>query len=358
MRLRGIMGRMTQVDLLHLTKTYANRHTAVQNVTLSLPSGQITALLGPSGCGKTTILKMVAGLLEPSGGDILFGGVSVLGIPAERRTAVMTFQNHLLFPYMSVGENIGFGLKMQGVAKQVRAQKVAEMLELVQLAGFADRRPHQLSGGQQQRVALARALIIAPEVLLLDEPLSNLDAHLREEMRTLILSLQREMGLTTLFVTHDQEEAVILADQIALMSHGRVLQFAPPRHFYERPRTAEGARFFGGVNFLPAQKQGEHFLVAGQPFAVPAGRNLPDGNYQLTIRPEHIRLSLLAEGVENWLPAATIQHTLYTGTHTRLRLQAANTELTVLASSDLPLGVNTAVALHFPPEKLWTLEEL
>ncbi|MCB0032755.1 MAG: ABC transporter ATP-binding protein [Anaerolineales bacterium] len=242
---------MTQVDLLHLDKTYDNGHPAVQDVTLHVPSGKITALLGPSGCGKTTTLKMIAGLLEPTRGDILFGGDSVLHLPAEKRTAVMAFQNHLLFPYMSVGENVGFGLKMRGENKATRHKRVADLLELVQLAGYADRRPNQLSGGQQQRVALARALITEPEVLLLDEPLSNLDAHLREEMRTLILNLQRQLGITTIFVTHDQEEALFMGDQVAVMNGGRIEQLGTPEAIFHQPQTRFVAEFIGQTDFLP-----------------------------------------------------------------------------------------------------------
>ncbi|MCA9784892.1 MAG: ABC transporter ATP-binding protein, partial [Candidatus Cloacimonetes bacterium] len=178
------------------------------------------ALLGPSGCGKTTTMRMLAGLLQPSSGDIRFEGKSVMAVPPERRGAVMVFQKHLLFPHMSVAENIGFGLKMRGMGKAEIARRVGAMLALVQLPGYEKRRPHQLSGGQQQRVALARALVIEPTVLLLDEPLANLDANLRLEMRKLIRNLQQELNITTFFVTHDQEEAVMLADRVALMVDG------------------------------------------------------------------------------------------------------------------------------------------
>lgn len=350
---------MTQVDLLHLDKVYDNGHHAVQDVTLHVPSGKITALLGPSGCGKTTTLKMIAGLLPPTKGDILFGGESVLTLPAEKRPAVMAFQNHLLFPYMSVGENVGFGLKMRGEKKEVRRQRVAELLALVQLEGYAERRPNQLSGGQQQRVALARALITEPEVLLLDEPLSNLDAHLREEMRTLILNLQRQLGITTIFVTHDQEEAVILADQIALMFDGRVHQFGPPRSFYERPRTEQIARFFGGVNFLPGQKKAEGQLwVSDTVFEAQEGHKTRPGVIQLTIRPEHIQIVSSEQAGQlngkNRL-TAVVKNQLYTGTHTRLKVEAAGETLTVLADSDVRLPMGTAVDLYFPPDKLWPL---
>ncbi|MEO1444181.1 MAG: ABC transporter ATP-binding protein, partial [Chloroflexota bacterium] len=210
---------MTQVTLHSLTKTY-NDVPVVNQLNLEIETGKLTALLGPSGSGKTTTMKMIAGLLRPNGGDIQFNGQSILKIPPEKRGAVMVFQNYLLFPYMSVGDNIGFGLKMRGESKDVIQKRVAEMLELVQLPGIEERRPKQLSGGQQQRVALARALIVQPNVLLLDEPLSNLDAHLRDEMRDLIMGIQQDMSITTVFVTHDQEEAVVLADRIALLFEG------------------------------------------------------------------------------------------------------------------------------------------
>ena len=208
---------MTHVQINNLYKVFPGMDIpAVNDLSLDIPTGKLVAFLGPSGCGKTTTLKMIAGLLTPTSGSIQFDDRDVLSIPAERRGAVMVFQNYLLFPYMSVGDNVGFGLKMRGIDKSTTQKRVAEMLALVKLPDIANRRPSQLSGGQQQRVALARALITEPKVLLLDEPLSNLDAHLRDEMRELIVSIQRELGITSIFVTHDQEEAVLLADDIAL----------------------------------------------------------------------------------------------------------------------------------------------
>ncbi|MGB1289372.1 MAG: ABC transporter ATP-binding protein, partial [Aggregatilineales bacterium] len=209
---------MTHVILDKIQKIYPGATIpAVDDFSLDIPSGRLVAFLGPSGCGKTTTLKMIAGLINPTAGRITFDGDDILPIPSEKRGAVMVFQNYLLFPYMSVGDNVGFGLKMRGVDKKTIQKKVQQMLELVKLPDIAKRRPAQLSGGQQQRVALARALITEPRVLLLDEPLSNLDAHLRDEMRELILMIQRDLKVTTVFVTHDQEEAVMLADRIALM---------------------------------------------------------------------------------------------------------------------------------------------
>ena len=209
---------MTHVSIQSLTKVYPGADTpALDNLSLEIATGELTALLGPSGCGKTTTMKMIAGLLEPTSGDVRFNDRSILREKPENRGVVMVFQNYLLFPYMSVADNVGFGLKMRKTDPAEIKRRVGEMLDLVKLPDLGDRKPSALSGGQQQRIALARALIVQPEVLLLDEPLSNLDAHLRFEMRDLIRSLQQEMGITTIFVTHDQEEAVVLADRVALM---------------------------------------------------------------------------------------------------------------------------------------------
>ena len=215
---------MTTVVLKDLSRHFADV-VAVNKMNLEVQSGELVAFLGPSGCGKTTTLRMITGLLVPTEGDIRFDGKSVLTVPTEKRGAVMVFQKHLLFPTMNVGQNVGFGLRMRGVPKAEREARVREMLALVKLPGFEKRQAHELSGGQQQRVALARGLIIEPNVLLLDEPLANLDANLRLEMRELIRSIQQKLKITTIFVTHDQEEAVMLADRIALMFDGVLQQY-------------------------------------------------------------------------------------------------------------------------------------
>ncbi len=342
---------MTQVNLLQLSKAYSSADTyAVHNLTLEIASGQITALLGPSGCGKTTTLKMIAGLLRPTQGDITFDGQSVLGIPAERRGAVMVFQNYLLFPYMSVGENVGFGLKMRGVDQQTIRRKVAEILDLVKLSGFEDRRPKQLSGGQQQRVALARALIVEPKVLLLDEPLSNLDAHLRDEMRELILNIQRQLRITTIFVTHDQEEAVVLADKIALMFDGELQQFDRPNAFYKRPISVRAARFFGGVNFVDGVKRGERVETPLGIFHVNR-QEIPDGPVVITIRPENLKLG---EEGENAIQGRIRSH-VYLGTHARFKVEAGQWHLEVVAeaSSVEQFHDGEILSLKFPRENIW-----
>jgi ABC-type Fe3+/spermidine/putrescine transport system ATPase subunit len=343
---------MTQVHLYGLTKVFHGQEDvqAVKNLDLEIASGKITALLGPSGCGKTTTLKMIAGLLRPTNGDITFDGESVLGIPAEKRGAAMVFQNYLLFPYMSVGDNVGFGLRMRHVDRETIKKRVAEMLELVRLAGYEDRRPKQLSGGQQQRVALARALIIEPKVLLLDEPLSNLDAHLRDEMRDLILSIQRQLGITTIFVTHDQEEAVVLADMIALMFDGRLHQFDLPHTFYERPRSVRVARFFGGVNFLEGEKRGERVETPLGALHVNP-QDIGDGPVVVTVRPENLRLG---EAGENAIQARIHSH-VYVGTHTRFKVGADGWQFEVVAeaASVERFRDGETLPLTFPRDKIW-----
>ncbi|MCB9079436.1 MAG: ABC transporter ATP-binding protein [Anaerolineaceae bacterium] len=350
---------MTQVDLQRLTKIYpGGENPAVHHLSLTIPDGRVTALLGPSGCGKTTALKMVAGLIKPSAGDILFDGISVLGVPTEKREAVMAFQNHLLFPHMSVSENIGFGLKMRGVDRTAVRQRVADMLALVRLPGLEARRPYQLSGGQQQRVALARALIVEPKVLLLDEPLSNLDAHLRSEMRELILDVQQRFNLTTIFVTHDQEEAVVLADQIALLFEGQLQQYGPPQAFYDRPLSERVARFFGGVNFIPGHKRGEDIQTPLGLFQCPSAPLL-DGAVLLTIRPENIQLDSHASGANG--AYGRIKSSVYMGTHARFKILAEGNspqppvaiEVVTGAAGVNQFAVGQRVRLHLPSEKIW-----
>ena len=347
---------MTQVILDKIQKVYPGGDlAAVDDFSLEIPSGQLVAFLGPSGCGKTTTLKMIAGLIPPTGGRIMFDGEDVLPIPAEKRGAVMVFQNYLLFPYMSVGDNVGFGLKMRGVKKRVINERVAEMLALVKLPDIAKRRPSQLSGGQQQRVALARALITEPRVLLLDEPLSNLDAHLRDEMRDLILSIQRELAVTTVFVTHDQEEAVLLADHIALMFDGLLMQYASPAEFYQRPISERAARFFGGVNFIPAQRVDgvARTDIADFRFEAEGGDMAPEGDVTLTIRPEQVRLN--ADDETGNTVRGHIRERIYVGTYTRYKITLGAHEIEAIRSADLPgeIGPGDAVDVSFPADRVW-----
>lgn len=347
---------MTTVELKDLTKTYASEGAdAVQSLSLMVASQQIVALLGPSGSGKSTTLKMIAGLLQPTAGEICFDGQDMSKVPAERRSAVMVFQNHLLFPHMSVGQNIGFGMKMRGAGRQAINERVAEMLELVQLPGIEKRRPGQLSGGQQQRVALARALVTQPRVLLLDEPLSNLDAHLRDEMRELIRSIQTRFGITTIFVTHDQEEAVVLADKVALLFEGQLHQYAQPSAFYERPATERVARFFGGVNFIPGK-------VTRNGVETPLGRfhaphcEIELGQALLSIRPEAVEIDRESVQTDNTL-SGVVESRVYMGRYARFKVAAAGHMIEVTTEPSLyhQFAEGDALRLYLPPEKIWVL---
>jgi ABC-type Fe3+/spermidine/putrescine transport system ATPase subunit len=299
-------------------------------------------------------MKMIAGLLKPTSGDISFNGKSVKNTPAEKRGAVMVFQNYLLFPYMSIGDNVGFGLKMRGVDKATINKRVADMLDLVQLPGVEERRPKQLSGGQQQRIALARALIVEPEVLLLDEPLSNLDAHLRDEMRELIRGIQSKMKITTVFVTHDQEEAVILADKIALIFDGVLVQNDTPDKFYEEPVNERTARFFGGLNFVPGtMKDGRFESVLGQ-LAVKKGL-VQAGAATLSIRPESIEMGV-DENAGNIAKGRILSH-VYMGTHTRFKVMVNDHLLQVVSEPQAVRQFHDGdeVNLRFAPEQVWIL---
>src|SRR4029077_940353 len=228
---------MAEIVLRELSKRFGNS-TAVDDLTLTLASGELVALLGPSGCGKTTTLRMIAGFETPTRGRVILNDHDVTEAPPEKRNCGMVFQNYALFPHLTVHRNIAFGLEMQGVGRNEIDRRVTEILEKVGLGGLGKRYPRQLSGGQQQRTALARALVINPSVLLLDEPLANLDDKLREEMRFYVRSLQQEVGITTVYVTHDQAEAMVIADRIAVMFGGRIHQLAVPREIYHRPETA------------------------------------------------------------------------------------------------------------------------
>lgn len=253
----------TSVSLQGLYVSYGSL-PVLQDLSLAVPSGELLALLGPSGCGKTTVLRTIAGLLRAQKGEVLFGSETMTGVPAELRGIGMVFQKPLLFPHMSVGENVAFGLKMRGVRAEEVRERTRRALETVKLSGFEERRPTQLSGGQEQRVALARALVIEPRLLLLDEPFSSLDQELREEMRFLVRSVQKKLKITAIFVTHDQGEAAVLADRIALMMHGNVLQAGTPREFYENPESVDAARFFKWQIFEGRVQRGQLSTAIGR----------------------------------------------------------------------------------------------
>jgi len=243
---------MTRIRLVEVSKHYG-RTVAVDRVSLTVESGELFFLLGPSGCGKTTLLRMLAGFVEPDRGEIYFDEQCMNGVPPQRRDTGMVFQSFALWPHRTVAGNVAYGLEVRGLGRALREHKLQEALRLVRLEGLAARRPAQLSGGQQQRVALARALVIEPRVLLLDEPLANLDARLRDELRGEILRIQRQTQVTTVYVTHDQKEALAVADRIGLLYGGRLVQVGPPRELYLRPATRQVAQFLGDCNLLTGQ---------------------------------------------------------------------------------------------------------
>jgi len=268
---------------------------AVEDVTLDIRENEFFALLGPSGCGKTTLLRLLAGFERPSAGRILIDGEDMAGVPPNRRPVNMVFQSYAVFPHMSVADNVAYGLRVAGAPRGWVGPRVTEALAMVRLAGYEERRPAQLSGGQQQRVALARALIKRPKVLLLDEPLSALDRKLREDMQLELVRLQHEVGITFVIVTHDQDEALSMADRIAVMDHGRVLQTAPPEELYERPRCRMVANFIGTMNLFPGQivertAAGVRIEADGIGALQLAGAGAPGSRLDIAVRPERVQL--------------------------------------------------------------------
>ena len=345
---------MTHVSIKNLTKVYPGLTVpSLDNLSLEINSGSLTALLGPSGCGKTTTMKMIAGLLDQTSGDVTFDGTSILKEKPENRGVVMVFQNHLLFPYMNVQDNIGFGLKMRNVNKDEIFNRVIKMLDLVKLPNMENRMPKELSGGQQQRVALARALIVQPRVLLLDEPLSNLDAHLRFEMRDLIRNLQQSMGITTIFVTHDQEEAVVLADQVALILDGKLKQYAQPDVFYKKPIDVVTAKFFGGQNFIKGTSKNNSFSSNIGKLALP--KDCLQGNGILTFRPENVQIGKGPESV-NTIKAKIIEK-IFLGTQTRLKLSIKEEVIQAIANPNEVDEKETGIEIdiNIPPSCLWVI---
>ncbi len=302
---------------------------AVAGVSLDIARGSLTTILGPSGCGKTTVLRLIAGFLEPDAGDILIDGTSQRGLPPYLRKTSTVFQEYALFPHMTVFDNIAYGLRLRRLSRAAIADKVRHTLSLLRLEGLKGRLPRELSGGQQQRVALARSLIVEPDVLLMDEPLSNLDAKLRISVRTEIREIQQRVGITTLYVTHDQEEALAISDTIAVMRDGRVMQVGGPRDIYERPADPFVAAFVGQVNLLRARVETGGLRLG--PLWLPVPPNAPSvepgREAILALRPEAIRIGI---GADTWdaMTGRVVSRT-YLGTTVRYRIELAGQSLTV-----------------------------
>lgn len=298
--------------LKNVTKAFG-KSVVIDNLDLTIKRGTMVTLLGPSGCGKTTILRLVAGLENPTSGQIFIDGEDVTKSSIQNRDICIVFQSYALFPHMSIGDNVGYGLRMQNVSKEERKQRVKEALELVDLAGFEDRYVDQISGGQQQRVALARALVLKPKVLLFDEPLSNLDANLRRAMREKIRELQQSLGITSLYVTHDQTEAFAVSDEVIVMNKGKIMQKAPAKDLYQRPNSLFLANFMGESSIFPAKLQGNTVNIHGYELALnnAAQFNLPDGDCLAGVRPEAVYL--YETGTE--AQRCTIKSAVYMGNH-------------------------------------------
>lgn len=312
------------LSLENLTRTFGDV-TAVDNLSLNIQPGRITTLLGPSGCGKTTVLRMIAGFLEADRGQVLIDGRPQTGLPPFRRDTAMVFQDFALFPHMSVSHNVGYGLRHRPGHGTDTRRRVAEIMEFLQIENLASRMPHELSGGQQQRVALGRALAVRPRVLLMDEPLSNLDARLRVRVRSEFKAIQRELGVTTVFVTHDQEEALSLSDQIAVLNAGKVKQVGSPRELYSLPGSRFVAEVLGDANFLPVESVSEGpagpvAAVFGQQLPVRAGAGSGTGQAALLVRPDWFTF-LDAKAGSGLEIVATVRSTDYHGSHERCWLE-------------------------------------
>ena len=345
-----------------VTKRFGDT-AAVTEVSLSIYEREFFALLGPSGCGKTTLMRMLAGFETPDEGRITLGGEDLAGIPPHKRPVNMMFQSYALFPHLSVEKNIAFGLKMEGMSKAAITARVEEMLALVKLEAFGQRMPHQLSGGQRQRVALARSLAKKPKLLLLDEPLAALDKKLREETQFELTDLQVELGMTFLIVTHDQDEAMVLADRIAVMDHGRIAQIGPPALVYEAPSSRQVAEFLGDINIFEAKVEKTvgplaHLAAEGLSFEVMDDDSPAEGStVWLSVRPEKMALSLEAppSGASNVI-AGEIWDIGYLGDWTTYLVEIAPGRLVRVARANTsrlverPITWDDKVFISFAPE--------
>jgi len=345
---------VASVELKNLTKIYDDV-AVVDRVSLRIEHGRLVCLLGPSGCGKTTTLRMIAGFIEPTEGEILIGDrlmSSPAGtVPPERRNMSMIFQNYALWPHMTVAQNVLYGLRQRKVDRATMQEKLAAILATTRLDAFADRYPGELSGGQQQRVALARALIVEPETLLLDEPLSNLDANLREEMRFEVRRLHDAYRYTSIYVTHDQSEAMTTADIICVMNAGRIEQAGTPQEIYERPRSEFVARFIGASNVIRGRTiDRSHVEIAGRTLRVTG--DTTQGETAVSIRQHDVRLDTVEpRQPDNVMPATVVRQVFLGGNRDYMVEIADGTQLRVTTPADLSIEAGCPVFLHLPPER-------
>jgi len=349
-----------QVQIVDLVKRFAEV-TAVAGINVDVVGGEFFSMLGPSGCGKTTTLRLIAGFEQPTEGQILLDGRDVAHTPPHKRNVNTVFQSYALFPFLTVEENVSFGLRYKDVTKGEARKKTAEALSLVQLEGFHKRRPRQLSGGQQQRVALARALVLNPAVLLLDEPLGALDAKLRKALQIELKALQEEVGITFIYVTHDQEEALTMSDRLAVMSNGKIEQIGRPADVYEEPSTAYVADFLGVSNMMSAQGEGGGRVRLGDFQLMAAGGESGTlGRIRLVIRPERVYLEDHGTSGGNRIPGM-VERVLYVGSTIQVVVHLAHGETlqawTPNHGGDPPWQQGTAVSVHLPPDAIRVLAD-
>jgi len=338
-----------RIELVSLMKSYGTQ-LVLKGIDLTIESGEFFSLLGPSGCGKTTTLRLIGGFEQNESGAVLIDGVDIAGVAPENRPVNTVFQSYALFPHMSVADNVGFGLRFQQCTKDERRRRVAEALELVRLGDYASRKPHQLSGGQQQRVALARALVLRPRVLLLDEPLGALDAKLRRALQFELKELHREVGITFVYVTHDQEEALTMSDRLAVMRQGEIEQVGPPQEVYEYPETTYVADFLGLANLLPASvPESGVIAVLGRQLMAATGEMR--GDCTVFARPERVQVVASGDGFVD----GVVSDVAFVGSTTHVRLLVEGQEMQVVLSNDGSSWIpapGTAVGIEIPGDAI------
>ena len=335
---------MSSIKLVNLNKSFNNK-TVLNIINLELKEGEIISLLGPSGCGKSTTLKIIAGILDFDKGDILFNDNSIKNTTTKNRNVGIVFQEYLLFPHMTVYENIEFGLKMKKVRKGDRDKKVKELIELVKLKDYHNKYPSELSGGQKQRVAIARTLAVNPQVLLLDEPFSNLDINLRQEMREFVSTLQKELKVTTILVTHDKEEALMMSDKIAVMVNGQIKQFDTPNNLYEKPNSKEVANIFGERNYIKGKIHNQIFENEHIKLNLGINENIDLDNVELMISKENIEIN---NTNSNHSVLGKITKKIYLGESTIYEIQTMNTTLKASSNNNsYNIGEEVKISFNF-----------
>ena len=349
---------MALLELKQITAGY-DKNMILRDFSLQVERGRFVSLLGSSGCGKTTTLRLIAGFSQPKAGSVIFDGRDITNVPLHKRNFGFVFQSYALFPHMTVFDNVAFGLKMRRTGREETRRRVLEMLELVDLKGFEKRYPREMSGGQRQRVALARAMVIQPDLMLFDEPLSNLDAKLRVKMRVEIRRIQQELGFTAIYVTHDQEECFAISDQVAIMNQGVIEQMDTPAHIFNAPKTEFIARFVGFENFFDLTRRGGALISAeGKPVAVAADfSGGSGGSFKACIRPEDVKIHPAGEACENAVPGEVLV-TTFLGRNVQYNVRTALGELTVKTEQGTVYSIGSKVQLELSANKIILIDPM